>query len=394
MKVRTLLALAVAFIITGSFPGRGVAEAGNRMEPIYVTFFSHNEDEQDWQRLLNDEQEYLHYRSVLIAKIKLLHQYNAVVNWESEYVVLNAMKKYEKGDLLKATNGKNVLRWMVEDMGMKVDPHGHLFQYNYADLAYLIESLGVKPSSVVGGFELFKCGQVPGKLDQVNWKKSLEINEDGTIRGRKFPHYSWRPVILGQPGMMGHVFDEFSSGVWHPEEGGDFLKNQINGKFIYIGQGYPFGATNLGGNYREKFNSINYITELSDKIRTGQAPAGKIYTCSMLMRDDYQPVSMELLKKTLEALQDLARSGRIVYKDYESVAQIWRTRYQERPNRFGIENFIIYPRIINDLQEFCRNQLLGPSPGQRGKPGTGPPDPGLSPPASSGGTPPPGSAPD
>jgi hypothetical protein len=69
-------------------------------------------------------------------------------------------------------------------MGMKVDPHGHLVQYNYADLAYFIGSLGVKPTAVLGGFELFRCGREPGKLKQVNWRRTLEIKEDGTIRGR------------------------------------------------------------------------------------------------------------------------------------------------------------------------------------------------------------------
>ena len=145
------MALAATLSITGSFQVGAAAQAGNRIEPIYVTFFSHNEDDHYWQRLLADEQEYLSYRSDLIAKIKLLRQYHVVLNWESDHLVLNAMKKYEKGDLLRATNGKNVLRWMVEDMGMKVDPHGHLVQYNYADLAYLIESLGVKPTRGAGG---------------------------------------------------------------------------------------------------------------------------------------------------------------------------------------------------------------------------------------------------
>jgi hypothetical protein len=242
-------------------------------------------------------------------------------------------------------------------------------------------------------------------LDQANWRWALEISEDVTIRGRKFPQYTWKPLILAQPAMIGHIFDEFSSGVWRPEEHGDFLSHQSNSKFIYIGQGYPFGAANLTNSPRDlQFNSIDYIKELAEKIRTGQAPAGKIYTCSIFMRDDFQFIPMELLRKTLDALQDLARSGRVVYQDYESVVQIWRTRYHEQPNRFGIENFSIYQTLITKLEEFRRNPRPPGPPGQgrmpgmgppgMGPPGMGPPDPGFSPPGSSGGPPSPRSAPD
>ena len=122
-------------------------------------------------------------------------------------------------------------------------------------------------------------------MEQVNWRRTLEINEDGTIRGRKFPHYIWRPVILGQPGMRGHVFDEFSSGVWRPEESGNFLTHQNNGRFICVGTGFPYVQIIPPDPRNLQFTSVDYIKELAEKLKTGQAPAGKIYTCSIFMRD-------------------------------------------------------------------------------------------------------------
>lgn len=389
MRVRSLLAFAlvgvVTLILAGSgLQGRGVAAGSNVREPIYVTFFSHNEDETYWLRLLQDPQEYLTYRSDLIAKIKLLRRYHAILNWETGYVVLRAMKKYETGDLLKATNGKNVLRWMVEDMGMKVDPHGHLAQYNYADLAYLIGGMGVRPSSVLGGFELFRCGQVPGTVVQTDWRRSLEIGGNGAIRGRYYPQCSWRPAILGQPGMIGHVFEEFSSGVWRPQEGGDFLVHQPSGRFICIGQGYPHNAAMVSppGPGNLHYTAIDYIRELADKIRSGQAPAGRIYTCSLHMIDNPPGSPWAVVEKTLNSLQDLVRSGRVVYQDYESVARLWRVRYHEQPNRYGIENFSIYPELRRRFREYCRHRAMGPPPGRGRMPGTGPPNPGSFPPDS------------
>lgn len=384
-----IIILSPAFLLAiyaisdgGPIKKAGLSQGKQKIEPIYVSFFSHNEeDDPYWLDLVGDRQRYEEYRSDLVAKIKLLRDYGAVLNWETDHVVLMAMKKYENGKLLKATNGKNILRWMVEDMGMAVDPHGHQSQYNNADLAYLIESMGVKPSSVVGGFELYRCGQVPGRLEQSNWKREmLNIDAEGTIRGRKFPHYSWRPKILGMPGMMGHIFDEFSSGVWRPQEEGDFLKHQANGRFIYIGQGYPhYPDIHASPNSISAwYNHVEYIRDLAGKIKSGQAPGGKIYTASVHLRDAKPNTSIASVKQTLEALKDLVQSGQIIYKDYEGVARIWREKYKEQPNRFGIENFSIYDRLISDVTDFCTHRRpaapFPPSgPGKMPRPPMGPP---------------------
>jgi hypothetical protein len=348
--------------------GNTVFAGNNPIDLIYVSFFSHNEeDDKYWLELLNDRQKYLTYRADLIAKVKLLRKYGAILDWETEHITLKAMKKFEKRDLFKNTNGKNILQWMVEDMGVKVGPHGHLSQYNYADLAYLIEDMGVKPSSVIGGFELYRCGKTLGYLEQTNWKEGLEINSDGTIKGRKFPHYSWRPKILGQPGMMGHFFDEFSSGVWLPEEEGIFSKHQADARFIYIGQGYPhYGNTIVlpGNKGVLQYNNIDYIRELAEMIKTGRAPAGKIYTCSIHLTDSHIYTPIASLHKTLENLKDLVKSGLIIYQDYESVAETWRSKYREHPNKFGIENFWIYNELIFQTLKFCKNSPSAPYPGK------------------------------
>ncbi len=110
------------FVLTGAVMLMGCdddAGDSDALPPVYVTFYSHNE-----------EGGY----------------------WESDHPVLRAMAAHEQAALLDETQGKNVLAWMVEDMGMVVDPHGHLTTHNYADLAYLIQELGVSPSGVVGGF--------------------------------------------------------------------------------------------------------------------------------------------------------------------------------------------------------------------------------------------------
>lgn len=356
-KTTIIISIVVLLLIAGGIywylSQRKITE-----EPvIYVTFYSHNEEGDYWKGLLTDEELYKEYRADLIAKIKLLHQYGAVVNWETDHVVLRAMQKYEQGDLLEATGGKNILRWMVENMGMVVDPHGHLTEYNYADLAYLIEQMRVTPSSVVGGFRIYDCGKTVGTFDQVEIFNQLEIDPDGLIRGRQFPEYTWRPVILGQPAMVGHAFDEFSSGVWKPDVKGDFLEHDPNGKFIVVGQGYPHyrnivGSKSAGGATRW-YDDSGYILELASLISSGKIPSDKIYTASISFRDSKKETSIESIQQTLETLKELVDKEQIIYMDYEGVVDIWKDKFNQQPNRLGIENFSVYNDIIKEVTEMC-----------------------------------------
>jgi len=352
-----------------------------KTDPIYVSIFTHNEeDDPYWLELRGNRQKYLDYRAYLIAKVKLVRQYGAILNWETDHVVLEAMEKFEKGDLLKETKGKTVLRWMVEDMAVKVDPHGHLSQYNYADLAYLIQKLGGGTSVVVGGFGLFR-GVRGGQLEQLDWMRTIGIGPDGAIRGRRFPSFTWRPKLVLQPGMIGHAYDEYSSGVWRPRESGDFLQNQPDGRFICIGTGFPFPGSIVGPRQAQgpkiRYSNVDYLKELIGKIQSGEVPAGKIYTASLHSRDHEMDGRIADLKQTLERLQPYVLSGQVIYKDYEGVVQIWQTRYGGQPNRYGIENFSISKPLTQGLQEFI-NREKGRRPGSQGL--QIPPPPGVPPP--------------
>ena len=381
------MGFSAIFFLYGSLPAGAKdyqnpnsTSVGMKTEPIYVSIFTHNEeDDPYWLELRDDRKKYLDYRAYLIAKVKMVRQYGAIINWQSDHVVLEAMEKFENGDLLKETNGKTVMRWMVEDMGMKVDPHGHLSQYNYADLAYLMQKMGGGNSGVMGGFALFQVGR-SGKLEQIDFLKTLDIGTDGAIRGRKFPSSSWKPKIVVEGGMIGHGYDEYSSGVWRPQEHGDFLQNQPNGRFICIGTGFPFHSTIVGpreaAGPQVRYSNVEYIKELIDKIQAGTAPAGKIYTASIHSQDHEKKGSVAELQQTLKTLQPYVRNGQIVYQDFESVALIWRSRYQEQPNRYGIENFSIYGTLMKGLNEFINREKARGPVGQV----IWPPPPGLPPP--------------
>jgi len=357
----------LAIVITASFflPAAGwqigehqpfnIAEAKSTVRPktpVYVTFFSHNEGGEPWSSMINDEVFYRMYRRDLVEKVNLIHSYGATLNWESDHAVLEAMLKWERGDILKDTKGKNVVRWMVEDMGVVVDPHGHLEEYNYADLAFLISRLGVRPSGVVGGFALYK--ECSSKSEDI--VAQLEMGRDGTIKGKKYPFVSWKPKILAQPAMIGHVFDETSSGVWQPDLN-NFLKNDPRGQFITVGQGYShytnlIGPKNSGGS-TIWYSDGGYVKELVRKIDAGQVPSGRIYTASVHMVDIFSETPLDGVRQILESLKEMKKSGKIVYADYERVARIWEKEYKKTPNRLDFSSFSVYGKYIADGQKVC-----------------------------------------
>ncbi|MBF0430198.1 MAG: hypothetical protein HQK83_02880 [Fibrobacteria bacterium] len=333
-----------------------------KLTPVYVTFYSHNEEDGYWKGLLTNEEAYREYRADLIKRIKIFHEYGIPLNWESDHPVLRAVAAFDKGDLLQETGGKNVVKWMAEDMGIIIDPHGHLSTYNHADLAYLIEQLGATPSKVIGGFAVFQCGESKGELSLMDWERGVNLDKDGNIRGRIYTDYIWRPLITGQPAMIGHTRDDFSSGVWRPGSSQDFMQHQAEGRYIYVGQGYPHDKLNVGnkssGGADVLYNNAGYIYELTQKIATGVLPAGKMYTASMHHRDCPSvepdvPSTLEGLRATLEALKPLVASGQVIYMDYESVAELWLEKYNGQPNQVFIDEFSVYPQIEEAVNAEC-----------------------------------------
>ncbi len=331
--------------------------------PIYVTVYSHNEEDGPWALLESSAELYAQYRSHLIQKVRLIHERGAALSWQTDYSVLRAMLRHEKGHLLQETNNKSVLRWIAEDMGVEVAPHGHLSKYNYADLADLISQLGVTPAPVIGGFALYHCapGQDPPYV-QRNWPQELEIQSDGVICGRNSPSVNWRPRILVQPAMIGHVFDEFSSGVWRTDLSSYMLDHKENGPFIVIGQGYPHYTENLGrhhaGGSPVRASSGQYIRDLAMKIQADPVMHGMIYTASIHTVDYPMLGNVSTyagLKKSLDDISGLVQESQVIFMNYSDIASLWMDRYNGSANRYRIERTPLYETLYVDLKKYCQD---------------------------------------
>ena len=143
--------------------------------PVYLTFTTHNEDAEPY----NNFNYYRTRRNFIVQLADSIVAKGAKWNFQSDWRFLLAVKNFDTGSVVLNTNGKNIIKWLIEDRGIDCDPHSHESSlYNYADVAYLHSQLGITPSKVVGGF-LYDT-----VINGNNW----ENLEDG-MYGRYYTNY-------------------------------------------------------------------------------------------------------------------------------------------------------------------------------------------------------------
>ena len=339
--------------------------------PVYVTIFAHNED--SWGSVVGTQDKYEDYRSDLVEKLQTMVDYGAKFNWQTDYVVLEAMAEYESEVDQSNTNNKHILKYMTEDLGFSVDPHTHT--YNMADVTKLISDQGITSSTVIGGVRAFECqanGELEGTFTTNDWHAELEL-VDGMMEGDLFD-VSWEPTILSGAAMGGHWYDSFASGIWRPGIEENFYQHSSDeDDIILFGHGYPHDRSNLGdtqssGAYVYS-QSADHIKELVEMIQTGQVPSGKIYPLSLHIRD--QPTirkdgdqhdTLPGLRHILEELESYAEDNSIVYVTIQEAIEIWETQYNSEPNILPLSQFSIYEDVLAQAKDYCETQ-----PGGRAK---------------------------
>lgn len=328
--------------------------------PVYLTFFSHNED--SWQSMVSSRSGYLAYRDDLLARLHLLRDAGVVLDWQSDWAVLDAVARFDAGEVTASTNGKNIVRYLTEDLGFSPDPHGHLVQYNYADLARLFRNLGVEPAPVIGGVLYASCGTGGELLSLVDWQADGEIGADGRVHGRVFPQETWQPEILSVPAFAGHWFDEMSSGVWKPGTLESFYLHDPSRGIVYVGQGDPHDQTLLGAAHAGGSPVFgvqgSYVRELVDKLRRGEVPDGRMHTASLHVRDRKTPDAGGTdtnvrLAEMLAILKPCLDSGEIVSVTYPEAVRLWQDAYGANAGRTAIQDFSAYGAFEDSVKGHC-----------------------------------------
>lgn len=274
---------------------------------IYVSIVTHSEDTQNvgTPNFSTDEAATLRERDGVAKFAAMAAEHGATYDWQTDWNFLLGLQKFDEGSSL--TNNKTLPKYLVEDLGMSADPHSHQHNgYNYADVAYLMQSLGVTPSGIVGGFIA-----APASSSEYD-----ELSQ--TLTGSKYPSYSWTPTAMWGGGTGLHIdeTEQWVSGIWIPKSESDF--------FTPVSTGTP-----VIGRYDGDFNGLD---DLLAKQAAGELEAGNMYTITIttnqnLFTDDY----IAAFEKQLLTYSDETAAGKIVWTTLPNALSIWKTQYQSKP---------------------------------------------------------------
>ncbi|MCK4342304.1 MAG: hypothetical protein KAY37_11345 [Phycisphaerae bacterium] len=275
-------------------------------EPIYVSIVMHNEEPLSglYPDFVNDPPAFWQHRDALVQFVNMLFDHGVMFNYESDWNFLQAAQMYDNGT--PSTNGKNIVRYIKEDLGFEVDPHAHESQYNYADVAYLIQGLGVTPSHTVGGFRAFP--PEVSKLEYLWQPLTSTLN----------PAFTWEPQILWGGATMLHQNEQslWISGVWKPKDRYNFLIHDEAAPLPYIG-GYGRGWDKLH--------------DLLQMQQSGELEEGRIYTCTVFAPQN-RIVTPGYTPQFAQQIQAHDAAGDIQWVGLAEVINIWQTQYNSQPN--------------------------------------------------------------
>jgi hypothetical protein len=305
---------ALAALATLVCSGLQPAAASSNLPPLYLTVVSHNEEGGAGRPVYTaDVNYYLQNRDLVKLLAETITSRGATYNFQSDWNYLKAVAQFDTGDAVTNTAGKNIVRWMKENLGVEVDPHAHETQYNYADVAYLIEQLGVTPSKNVGGF-LYNPPDNPQGWEQ----------HAAGLFGRVNTNYFWRADHLWGAATFQHQGDDDkSSGIWRPKDRYNFYVDDSVQRLLYIGGG-------CGGQAG--------VTNLLSQIETDLAPSNGFYTATLMMIQDFMTTqSIAQLGGFIDSLAPYVAQGRVRWVTLSQMAGLWRTQYLAQPFRYGCD---------------------------------------------------------
>lgn len=288
-------------------PGGGTASA----PPIYVVLFTHIEDATPAGMLgtAPNRATYLTLRGRLISMAETARRFGMTWVLQPDWKFLLAAQLYEDTATTASTGGQNILRYLRDTLGMPIDPHSHEGGgYNYTDVAYLLETLGVGGSSVIGG-HIWD----PALPQFAHWERFRV-----PVPGERYPSALWRGDILMGSGTPNHTNDPIVSGVWRPKDPWSYFEDDPAGNIACVG---AFKGDIAG------------ISELVARYQSGQAESTCMQTSTYHVTPSTlgSPSAMTALERdVLTPLASLRSAGQVAVTDFTTLVATWRTKFNGR----------------------------------------------------------------
>lgn len=312
--IQTLTADAVAGFSAAStaLPPLGSTATSTTPASVYINTTARNKDPShpgtpDYR---TDAAAYNAYREGILRLSRTLEEKQVPWNFQPDWTFLEAVKQREvvtKDEaLLSATGGLNVVAYLAAH-GAEVNPYSHeKGGYNYADVAWLIQDLGVEPAPVVGGHVWD-----PAEPGYGNWPRFIQ-----GITGQRYPGMTWKPTILMDAASFQHTADTLVSGMWHPRSASDFYADDPSAPMTAI------------GNMRANATTVQ---DLLSRIDAGTLPRDAMYTALLnfqganLSEDSYFQRNVQGILSGLLALR-----GRVEFVTATEAVEIWQSQFGEK----------------------------------------------------------------
>ena len=264
---------------------------------------------------------YVQWRDAILTFAQLCAARNLPWSFQSDWNFLEGVRRYETptgaaydATLMTNTAGKNVARYLNENLGVTLDPHSHENSgYNYADVAWLLTQLGVTPTGVVGGHVYTGTGYQ-------EWPKFVEDPLGLLCEKYSATGYRWKPVVMMGGGTASHADDPHSSGIWRPSH---TAGTTISSKEQYFTDD-PAGQIAAIGHWDQDLHANDQFLR---KLEDGIIPhGGKLWTLSHVFnhRDMVQPGFLtSIMPAKLDTIRRWRDAGRVTVAQYASVHATW-----------------------------------------------------------------------
>ncbi len=323
-----------------------IVQAQPTQDTLYINFNSHcEESDNDPSGVRLDytksQAQFTQYRAYVKQIADMIRTKGAKWNYQSDWNFLLAAQQFDKGDA--STNGKNLLQWMAEDNNgqIQLDPHAHQNQYNYADVAYLLDQLSptIKSSKNVGGFTWNGPMGAQTLMGMTTTGFTWDSLGKG-LRGRKYPTYTWKAeVLLGGASydyvrmQTAHGSDLNHTGAWRPRDTttAGYMNHICTAALANLGVG--------GDAVVDSTKPIaTVVTEIMANVRSTiaamKANKGKFFVMQIQtnQRDFSRAGYLDKISILIDSLRPLAASGQIKWSTHSEKAATWKALYNEQPN--------------------------------------------------------------
>lgn len=307
------LAVGAAILVVAGGASRCGVEAAPRTR-LYLTFVSHNEDSaNELCAPVNATQvRYLANRAALLRVAQTIYQGGGAYDMQADWEWISRTGQWETDEIRRTTTfGQGIIQLLATAAPnqIRVDAHSHEHSgYNYADVTYMLQSMGAPSTGVVGGF-------ISNPASSADW-----VRFRGPLTGQRYPGFTWQATTLWGGGSASHSSDQSASGIWRPKNPVEFFTDDSALTLINIGNG-----TSENGAY----TSAGAV-DVFQRLQAGQLEQGRMYTASLMLSQcdfDTNANVLPYITGILEAAAPYVASGDVVWAPLPEMARIWRDEY-------------------------------------------------------------------